>query len=309
MDIRDLRQLLAIADEGTLTRAGDVLHVSRQAVAKTLKSLEREAGARLFERSGSSFVPTGRGSALISEARPIIEAFDELCRKNLRHPGGAPASALSEVRETLSISLVTRGSGALPDGFIERFSALHPQVALGVEEMSTDAVLAAVDHGNTDLGIVGSHPELMGNLEFCLVRSVGIWLYVPASHPLAGRAELSLADLDCLALITAGEHNHVHRFVMTRCAKAGVRPDIRATTTDTGLLVNLVREHGAACFGFPPDVAPLPPATASVHLDVAGGDAFGTYVIRKPHSSRSSAAPRAAAARFWEMAKLAEKGA
>ena len=50
MDIRDLRYVIALNDCGTLTKAAKRLHVSRQAVAKTVRNLEAEAGARLFER-------------------------------------------------------------------------------------------------------------------------------------------------------------------------------------------------------------------------------------------------------------------
>ena len=45
MDIRDLRYIIALNDCGTLTRAAERLHMSRQAVAKAVRGVEAEAGA------------------------------------------------------------------------------------------------------------------------------------------------------------------------------------------------------------------------------------------------------------------------
>lgn len=309
MDVRDLRYLIAIADEGTLTGAAETLHVSRQAAAKALRTLEREAGERLFERVGTSLRPTERGSAFAEEARPVVEAFDELCAKNLRHPGGAPA-AKGRVPETLSIALVTGGKEALPGGLIERYCSTFPNVVLNLEEMSTDSVLAAVADGSAEIGIVGSHPELLEGFDRCFVRPMGIWLYVPASHPLAARAEdrqgsIDLADLDGAALVTMGRHNHVHRFVMHRCEQAGVHPDVRATATDPELIRHLAHEHRALRFGYPPQVIPLSPDTVSLPLVVEGAELFGTYVIRRPAGpGNRGGAVSHAARRFWHMACL-----
>ncbi len=307
MDIRDLRYILAINDCGTLTRAAERLHVSRQAVAKSLRGVEVEAGAHLFERVGSRYLPTERGEELVSGGRQIVAAFDQLCSHTLRHPGGS-AAAEAAPRESLTVALVTGGREALPPGLIERYSALYPQVALSIEEMSTDAVLEAVERGNAEVGIVGSHPALLGTLDFICLRRVGVWLYVPADHPLAKLPSLELADLDRLPMVTAGEHNHVHRFVMDRCAQAGVRPDVRATVTDTSLLGHLLYEHNASCFGFPPSVSETPRGFVALRLCVQGGEWFGTYVVRRSPGPRGSGLPdRRAVRTFWSLAqRLAE---
>ena len=122
MDIRDLRYVIALNDCGTLTRAAERLHVSRQAVAKTVRNLEAEAGARLFERIDAGHVPTERGEELVSGGRRVVAAFDQLCERTLRHPGGAP-DARGELREPLNIALVTGGRKAVPKGLFERYAA------------------------------------------------------------------------------------------------------------------------------------------------------------------------------------------
>ena len=170
--------------------------------------------------------------------------------------------------------------------------------------MSTDAVLEAVERGNSDVGIVGSHPTLLGSLDFTCVRRVGVWLYIPADHPLAGRPHLELSDLNHLPLVTAGQHNHVHRFVMQRCAEEGIHPNICATATDSALLGHLLYEYNASCFGFPPSVAETPRGFVALRLSVEGSEWFGTYVVRKPAGPRGSGADmRRATKAFWSLAQ------
>ena len=81
--------------------------------------------------------------------------------------------------------------------------------------------------------------------------------------------------------------------------------DIRATTTDAALLGHLVRKHDAICLGFPPEVKEPPAGLAAVHLAIEGGDAFGTYLIRRPAPARSNGAPTThrPAHRFWALAQ------
>ena len=302
MDIRQLRHLIAIANTGTLTRAADELHVSRQAVAKTLRSVELQAGSRLFERRGGELSPTERGAALVQDARVIVDAFDNLCRLHLSRPSNARASGAS--RETLSVALVVGGNQGELAELINQFSRLNPRTMLEVEEMSTDAVLSAVTGGNADVGVVGSHPDLLDDVEACCVARVGAWLYVPAGSPLARRDVVGPLDLDGLPMVTMGRHNHLHRFVMARCALAGCLPDVRATTTDVGMIARLCHDDGLATFGFPPALVPVPDGIAAVRIDLPGADDFGTYVIRRRGAGDADGTPAVRSAqRFWNLAR------
>ena len=79
MDIRELRYMVTLADARTLSRAAERLHVSRQAVAKTLRQVEKQAPARLFQRDADGITPTEQGAAFVRDAREVLGAFDELC--------------------------------------------------------------------------------------------------------------------------------------------------------------------------------------------------------------------------------------
>src|ERR1700757_1892545 len=74
MELRQLAVFVAVAEEGSFTRAADRLHVVQSAVSAAVRNLERELGARLFDRSTHRVELTDAGGALLPEARATLAA-------------------------------------------------------------------------------------------------------------------------------------------------------------------------------------------------------------------------------------------
>jgi LysR family transcriptional activator of glutamate synthase operon len=206
----------------------------------------------------------------------------------------------------------------MPPNLLRRFEVKHPSVALSINEMSADDVVAAVVQGDAQVGIVGSHPELLGGLDFRLMVRQGVWVRVPSGSPLADKEELSISDMDGQPMVTAGPGNHLHQFFLQKCKEEGVSPNIKATAEGTNALRQLARSSGALYFDFnpklrnpqasPADREDAPAASGqeahssrvpgrTIRLCITGGDDFGTYEIRVPRLPASRAARH-----FWEMA-------
>lgn len=299
MEIGALRYLVGIADNGTLAQTARILGVTRQSVSKSLAASEVEAGARLFERQGSRLVPTERGQGLVRDAREVLSAFDALCERHLAHPGGASQGSADE---KLGIALVVGGERAVPSGLFESFSSVSPSTTLELEEMSTDLVLQEVRSGSASLGIVGSHPDLLASMQAMCLWPMGVWLSVPSDSPLASHCSAGPADLDGVPLVTLGQHNHLHRFVLGRCARRGSRPRVLVATTAENMIARLARELGAVSFAFPPDVEPPREGRALLPFIDDGAEEFGTYLVRTTQEGRSQRRRRCERL-FWECAE------
>ena len=74
VELRQLAVFVAVAEEGSFTRAADRLHVVQSAVSAGVRNLERELGARLFDRSTHKVALSDAGRALLPEARATLEA-------------------------------------------------------------------------------------------------------------------------------------------------------------------------------------------------------------------------------------------
>src|SRR5438045_3820069 len=78
----DLRIFLALAREGTLTTAAKALGVSHPTVARRVQALERQIGARLFERLPDRFVPTSAGEKLLDDTEAMERAALAINRRS-----------------------------------------------------------------------------------------------------------------------------------------------------------------------------------------------------------------------------------
>ena len=178
MDIRDLRYLLAIASCSSIPRAAESLGVTRQAVDKALRQLERKTGVTFFERRAGELVPTEECRALLVDARDVVDRFDDLCLCHL--PGMLDFTGAFHrcgVAGSLDVAQVVACGDALPPRFFEDYLAINPGVRLTVEEMTSDMVLANVAEGRSDVGVLGSHPELLEGFDCCRIRKSGIWVF------------------------------------------------------------------------------------------------------------------------------------
>lgn len=142
----ELRCLLLIVEHRSFTAAARPAHLSQPALSAAIRRLEEEFGARLLHRDRKGVSPTAAGRALLPRARAAIAAIEDGRR------------AVAEV-EGLGAGEVRIGGGAtvctyfLP-GPLAEFRRRHPGVRFQVREAYPDAIHAAVETGEIDLGII-----------------------------------------------------------------------------------------------------------------------------------------------------------
>jgi DNA-binding transcriptional LysR family regulator len=159
MDTMLLQQLLTfsrVAEEGSFTRAADLLNLSQPAVTRQVAALENELTVPLIERPGRAFHLTPAGEIVFNYAREIVGLADR-CREEvlaLSHPE----------RGQVSVACVTTvGLVTLP-GIIFDYRKLYPNVHIRVWSGRTRGVLDRMLDGSADLGLTSSpimHPRLV----------------------------------------------------------------------------------------------------------------------------------------------------
>src|SRR5881394_1950314 len=73
LEVRHLQLVAAVADVGSLTRAGDQLHLTQSALSHQLRDIESRLGAALFLRVGKRLVLTLAGQRLLASAREVLD--------------------------------------------------------------------------------------------------------------------------------------------------------------------------------------------------------------------------------------------
>src|SRR3982074_259483 len=93
LEVRHLQLVAAVADVGSLTRAGDRLHLPQSALSHQLRDIESRLGAALFLRVGKRLVLTPAGERLLASARDVLERLEQTAR-DPRHRGEDRAGVL-----------------------------------------------------------------------------------------------------------------------------------------------------------------------------------------------------------------------
>lgn len=299
MDIRQMQCFAQVAEKGSLNKAADALFVSRQALSKTIARLESEVGEPLLEIDRTGARLTLRGREFLQEITPLLQSYDKI------------ESKFGTVKKPRSLQIAL-GKGSyypFPADFISRFSKENGGVPVQIEEIHSVGVLQMVESGEAQIGILCSHPKYLAGFEMLSILHPGFALDVPLSNPLSKKDRIDLRDLEGVSLVSYGERNHLHRFLMEQCEIADVHPIVVATTSDDWTHLQAQLREDAVSFGCMPAFGDRSDSTRRIPFDMPGFDVFGTFAIR-----RADIAPSDLAQRFWRRietfaAKLATTGA
>jgi DNA-binding transcriptional LysR family regulator len=210
--LRTLRAFCQTVRLGSVSRAAQVLQLSQPAVSLQLQALERDLGARLFERGGRRLVPTAEGEALYELARPLVEAIDALPAR-LRER--VSATGTGELR------IVATGPSALDliAGVVAPFRGAHPDVRLALSTAHGAGAPDLVEAREADIAF-GSFATVPSGLAYTAVYASSPMLLVPPGHPLAKAEPLGLDALAAYGLILPPPHAAITGAVAERFERA-----------------------------------------------------------------------------------------
>ncbi|HYM41246.1 MAG TPA: LysR substrate-binding domain-containing protein [Steroidobacteraceae bacterium] len=226
LKLKDLRYLVAVADQRHFGRAAASCFVSQPTLSAQLKKLEQSLGVQLIERAPNNVCLTPAGEEIVARARRILEAGEEVVAlaRSQRDPlAGRLAVAL----------LPTIGPYLLPRVLPAIRKAL-PRLELRLYEYRTGPMLERLHAGELDLGILAL-PVEAGGLESCELYREPFVVALPQRHPLAGRERIRVSDLRDEPLLLLEDGHCLRDQALEVCSRGGAREsqDFRATSLET----------------------------------------------------------------------------
>jgi DNA-binding transcriptional LysR family regulator len=215
MDTRRLQTFVAVARERSFTRASLTLHLSQSAVSQQVLALERELGARLFERTRRRVDLTPAGAALFDRAERVLQEAETARR--------AVAAATGEVAGELDVTSSLTIAGYLLPGPLAALVADHPDVRVTMRVENSEQVARSLLAGEADLGFVEGEVAAEG-LELETLLDDELVAIAPARHRLARRAELRLADLAAEPFVAREPGSGTRQVAEAALARAGFEP-------------------------------------------------------------------------------------
>ncbi len=196
--LKTLRAFCKTVETGNISAAAEKLFLSQPTVSLQIKALEKELGAKLFDRHGPRIELTPEGQVLYELAQPLIEDFERLDEKFHaqfeRLEGGELHIAAGE---TVILHM-------LPE-HVRRFSETYPRVRITLHNVTGRAGMEKLQAGEADFA-VGSMQQGHEDFFYRPILTYDLMLIMPPDHPLAGKDGISLEDIAQYGLILPPRH-------------------------------------------------------------------------------------------------------
>ncbi len=189
VDLRQLEQFVAVAEQGSFTRAANRMHLVQSGMSATVAGLERELKVTLFHRTTRRVVLTDAGQTLLVHAREIFGAIE--------HAEASVASVAAGERGTVRLGLMHSLLAPPLAQALAEFHRRRPNVDLRPQtsrDGSAGLVQAVIDN-DLDLAFAAPTPTQPSKVDAVRISSEKMVLVCPPGHRLARRRRVPLGEL------------------------------------------------------------------------------------------------------------------
>ncbi|HEX4672905.1 MAG TPA: LysR family transcriptional regulator [Solirubrobacteraceae bacterium] len=233
MDLRQLRYLVALAEERHFTRAAAREHVAQPALSQQIRKLEEEVGVALVERTTRKVSITEAGELLVARARRILSECNaahaelEALRGILTgHVSVGAMHTMGPVDVSLALAI---------------FHQRHPGVELTVLEQSSEELAEMLRDDVLDLAYLSVTERIESHgLGLHQLVSEEIVVILPRSHPLAKRSGVRMSELAGEQFISYREGSRLRELLNRAAREAGFDPQVMLESNESRRIRRLV---------------------------------------------------------------------
>ncbi len=233
MDLRQLRYLVALADERHFTRAAEREHIAQPALSQQIRRLEEEVGVALVERTTRRVSITEAGELLVARARRILselnaaEAELEALRGILTgHVSVGAMHTMGPVDVSLALAI---------------FHQRHPGVELTVLEQSSEELAEMLRDDVLDLAYLSVTERIESHgLGLHQLVSEELVVILPRAHPLAKRSGVRMSELAGEQFISYREGSRLREILNRAAREASFDPQVMLESNESRRIRRLV---------------------------------------------------------------------
>jgi LysR family transcriptional regulator, benzoate and cis,cis-muconate-responsive activator of ben and cat genes len=186
MDVRRLSYFIVTAEERSISRAAERLHITQPPLTRHIQSLEEELGVQLFRRTNWGVELTDAGQALLSHARNI-KAHVELATEQIRRVATGQAGRIDiGVFGSAMLNIIPR--------ILSAFVVTHPDVNVVLHSAPKGRQIEALHQGRIMIAFDRYLPDAP-ELQYELVSKEPLWVALNQSSRLIALSSINLADL------------------------------------------------------------------------------------------------------------------
>jgi LysR family transcriptional regulator for metE and metH len=231
LEIRHLKLIAAIAETGSVTRAGDCLHLTQSALSHQLRDAEEQLGVPLFERKSRKMTLTAAGKRLLESARTVLAELDGV-QKEIQSRGVASQGLIRLSTECYTVY------HWLPER-LKMFQQKFPEVEFQLVVEATDNPFGALLDGKLDLAIACC-PIRNRRIHYTPLFEDELVVIAPPGHRLAGQKYAAPKDFagETVFIYPPKEDSTLLHEIL---APAGIWPRRVHEVTLTEAIIEMVR--------------------------------------------------------------------
>jgi DNA-binding transcriptional LysR family regulator len=234
MELRHLKYFVAVAEELHFGRAAQRVGIAQPPFSRQIKTLEEEIGAPLLWRSKRHVELTAAGKVFLLDARNLLALAD-------RAADTARRAARGEIGQ-LSVGFVTSALYGQFTSVFRLMRARHPEVALRLQDMTSEEQVQAMQEHKLDVGLVRPPVPGADALSFQTVFREPFVVALPQKHKLARQKVIALKDLarESFLMVPRSLGPAFYDQIIQCCAQAGFAPKVALETSSTHTIVSLI---------------------------------------------------------------------
>ena len=236
MDIKQISYFMAVAQEGSFSRAAEKLEVSQPTLSMAVKKLEEELGTELFYSFNRRQNLTDEGLRLKEGAAKLLEVYQETIEnvKLSDHVGSG----------VVTLGLSPLFGACFFGDLIPSFAAAYPDIKINMIEDGANKIDELVERGEVDLAVTlnTERTASFASCHFSTQRNVAL---LHKDHPLSNARSITVTDLKEDSFAIFNQDFILNRQIMSACHAAGFRPKIALLSSQWDFMVELVSRNRA----------------------------------------------------------------
>lgn len=226
MNIRDLKYVVAVAEERHFGRAADKCHVSQPALSGQIRKLEDSLGVTLFERTNRAVRVTPVGERIVAQARRLITLSDEIV--------ASAQAARDPLAGPFRLGMISTIGPYLSPLILSAIRREMPDLSLTLVEGLTIELERRVANGELDGAVLATVP-VDPHLTDISLYDEPFWIALSHEHPLAGQETIGLAELAHEELLLLADGHCLRDQVLDAChaATGAAKANTRETSLET----------------------------------------------------------------------------
>jgi DNA-binding transcriptional LysR family regulator len=241
MDLRHLRTFVAVAEQGTVSKASVRLRIAQPALSRQIKELEEELGLKLFDRVRRRLILTGEGEQLLGDSRSVLGAVGSLSERaqRLRRADSG----------ILKVAVTPQTLEGVFSTFLHQYAKQRPNIQIRLTEAVGSNLLALPERGDVHITICMMRSIQGGNHSF---ESFPLppFDFLAACHRsllLGSAGKVDIVKLAPYPLLLLDSSFGVRNTFDAACRLAGVKPRIFFESRSPQALLALAEAgHGVA---------------------------------------------------------------